>query len=118
MWEIKKGLQYVFQTKNPTTLCVGFCHNEIEAVLCNLIEDGETILVGIIGELGKKAAEIGKQYGAKVYVMKANAGEVLKVEKIKACLEKFQPKLFIIAHGDCSTGVLQPLEQLGTLCHK
>lgn len=118
MWEIKRGLRYVFKTKNPTTLCIGFCSDETDAVLCNLIENGDKILVGIIGELGTKAVEIAKKYGAKVYIMKANAGDVLQVNKIRACLEKFQPKMFIIAHGDCSTGVLQPIDRIGAICHE
>lgn len=118
MWEIKKSLQYVFQTKNPTTLCIGFCNDETDAVLSNLIEHGDKILIGIIGEMGKRAAEIGKKYGARVYITKAHVGDVLQINKIEACLEKFEPKLFLIAHGDCSTGVLQPLDKLGALCHE
>lgn len=48
MDEIKEGMRYVFQTQNPWTLVVsGPGHLGMEAVLVNLLEPGETVLIGV-----------------------------------------------------------------------
>ena len=47
MDEIKQGLQYVFQTDSPYTLAVsGTGHSGMEACIANLVEPGETVVVG------------------------------------------------------------------------
>ena len=45
--EIQQGLQYVFQTSSKYTLLVsGSGHAGMEAAIANVIEPGETIIVG------------------------------------------------------------------------
>lgn len=48
MDEIKEGLKYMFQTQNPWTLAIsGPGHLGMEAALVNLLEPGETVLIGV-----------------------------------------------------------------------
>lgn len=64
MDEIKQGIQYVFQTKNHLTLATsGSGHSALEAALMNLLEPGESFLVGVNGIWGQRAAEIGERVG-------------------------------------------------------
>lgn len=64
MDEIKQGIQYVFQTKNPLTLAVsGSGHCALEAALFNLLEPGDSFLVGANGIWGQRAADIGERIG-------------------------------------------------------
>lgn len=64
MDEIKKGIQYVFQTRNPLTLAIsGSGHCALEVALFNLLEPGDSFLVGANGEWGRRAAEIGERIG-------------------------------------------------------
>jgi len=43
-------LRWMFQTKNEMTLCVsGSGFSGAEAVLCNLLEEGDTIISGSLG---------------------------------------------------------------------
>lgn len=64
MDEIKEGIQYVFQTKNPLTLAVsGSGHCALEAALFNLLEPGDSFLVGANGIWGQRAADIGERIG-------------------------------------------------------
>jgi aspartate aminotransferase-like enzyme len=47
MDEVQQGLRYVFQTDSPYTLCVsGTGHAGMEAAIANLVEPGETVVVG------------------------------------------------------------------------
>jgi len=47
MDEVQQGLRYLFQTSSPYTLCVsGTGHAGMEACIANLVEPGETVVVG------------------------------------------------------------------------
>lgn len=64
MDDIKKGIQYVFQTRNPLTLVVsGSGHCAMETALFNLLEPGDSFLVGTNGIWGMRAAEIAGRIG-------------------------------------------------------
>lgn len=116
--DIKLGLQYAFQTRNETTLCLGSCDSEADAVLCNLIESGDVVLVGITGETGQRAAEIAAQYGGKVHVVRARPGTALSLAEIRDNIERCRPNVLFIVQGDSSTGVLQPVAEVGDLCRR
>lgn len=119
MDEVKEGLKYLFQTKNPVTFCVsGSGNSGMETVLGNLIEAGDVILVAVIGSFGLRAVDMATRYGADVRVLEAKLGTTLKYDQIRAHLDTHKPKLLFVVHGDSSTGVLQPLHNLGDLCHR
>jgi alanine-glyoxylate transaminase/serine-glyoxylate transaminase/serine-pyruvate transaminase len=64
MDDIKAGLQYVFQTKNKWTIVIsGPGHLAMEAVLVNLLENGDTMLVGQNGLWGERAADLCMRIG-------------------------------------------------------
>lgn len=56
--------------------------------------------------------------GADVRTLNIAAGENFCMKAIEAGLSQHRPVLFFITQGESSTGVHQPIEQLGTLCHK
>jgi alanine-glyoxylate transaminase/serine-glyoxylate transaminase/serine-pyruvate transaminase len=64
MDEIKAGLQYVFQTRNKWTIAIsGPGHLAMEAVLVNLLEPGESVLIGVNGLWGVRASDIATRIG-------------------------------------------------------
>lgn len=64
MDEIKQGIQYLFQTRNTLTLALsGSGHCALEAALVNLLEPGDSFLVGANGMWGQRAVEIGERIG-------------------------------------------------------
>lgn len=119
MDDIKEGLKYVFQTRNPLTLCISASgHGGMEASMCNLIEEGDVVLCGVTGLWGRRAGDIASRYGADVRYVEAGKDEVLTMEQLNAYFEVHQPRIFFITQGDSSTGVLQPIDGLGELCRK
>ena len=67
MEEIKALLRYTFQTKNDFTIPVsGTGSAAMEACVCNMIEPGDTILVGVNGYFGNRLCDMASRYGAKV----------------------------------------------------
>ncbi|XP_072789570.1 alanine--glyoxylate aminotransferase isoform X2 [Taeniopygia guttata] len=115
MDEIKAGIQYAFQTQNRLTLAIsGSGHGAMEAALVNLLEQGDTVLVAINGIWGQRAADIARRLGANVYELLKPPGKYFAPQDI----EQHKPLVLFITHGESSTGVLQPLEGLGELCHR
>lgn len=68
MDEIKAGIQYAFQTQNRLTLAIsGSGHCAMEAALTNLLESSDTVLVGVNGIWGQRAADIARRLGMIAY---------------------------------------------------
>ncbi|XP_031975979.1 serine--pyruvate aminotransferase isoform X2 [Corvus moneduloides] len=119
MDEIKAGIQYAFQTQNRLTLAIsGSGHCAMEAALFNLLEPGDTVLVAINGIWGQRAADIARRLGANVYELLKPPGKYFTPQDIEQGLVQHKPLVLFITHGESSTGVLQPLEGLGELCHR
>lgn len=117
--EVRLGIQYVFQTKNPITLCVSGCaHSAVEAICFNVLEPGETALVVCNGLWGERFAEMASRQGIQVEKFEKPQGQIFTLGEIEEKLNKVKPVLTFIAYGESTGGTLQPLEGLGPLCHK
>lgn len=119
MDDIKQGIQYVFQTRNPLTLVVsGSGHCAMETALFNLLEPGDSFLVGTNGIWGMRAAEIAGRIGARVHQMPKKPGEHYTLQEVEEGLAQHKPVLLFLTHGESSTGMMQPLDGFGDLCHR
>uniref|UniRef100_A0A182Q275 Alanine--glyoxylate aminotransferase n=1 Tax=Anopheles farauti TaxID=69004 RepID=A0A182Q275_9DIPT len=117
MDDIKAGMRYLFQTNNAATFCLSASgHGGMEATLCNLLEDGDVVLIGHTGHWGDRAADMASRYGADVHMVRASSGSSLTLAEIKRAIETHRPSVLFLTQGDSSTGVLQPLEGVGALC--
>ncbi|KAJ8021266.1 Serine--pyruvate aminotransferase, mitochondrial [Holothuria leucospilota] len=119
MDEIKAGLQYVFQTKNELTLAIsGTGHAGMEAAAVNILEPGDVILVCKKGIWGERMAEMAERMGADVRIADKTPGDAFTLAEIEEALKKHRPCVMFITQGESSTGVGQPVEGMGDLCHK
>lgn len=119
MDEVKEGIQYLFQTKNEWTVCVsGTGHAAMEAAACNLLEPGETVLVGCNGLWGTRFSDMAERNGAVVQKISKPMGQVFSLSDIEEGLKQHKPALLFLTHGESSGSTLQPLEGVGKLCHK
>ena len=63
MDDVKAGIQYAFQPKNALTLALSATgHAGMEAVMSNLLEEGDTILIAENGIWGQRAEDMAKRY--------------------------------------------------------
>jgi alanine-glyoxylate transaminase/serine-glyoxylate transaminase/serine-pyruvate transaminase len=120
MEDIKKLLRIVFQTGNEITFPVsGTGSAGMETVLANLIEDGDRVVVGVAGAFGERLADAASRLGARVDRVDAQWGRIVEPERLEAALKAAgKPKLLAIVHAETSTGVHQPVEELGGMAHK
>ncbi|WP_052887848.1 pyridoxal-phosphate-dependent aminotransferase family protein [Thermogemmatispora carboxidivorans] len=116
---IADQLRQVFQTQNELTLCVsGSGFAGAEAVLCNLLEEGDTLIAGSLGFFSGKIAEIAQRIGAQVILLESEPGQPLDPQQVVAAFARHpKAKLFATAIAETSTGLLQPLEELERIAH-
>ncbi len=109
----------VYQTGNRWTMLIdGTARAAIETILVSLIAPGDTVLVPVFGRFGHLLCEVARRAGATVHTVEANWGTVVPLERIEAALKAHRPKLVACVHGDTSTTMAQPMDELGALCHR
>jgi (S)-ureidoglycine-glyoxylate aminotransferase len=107
----------VFRTANDATLLVdGTSRAGIEAALVSLITPGDRVLVPVFGRFGHLLVEITERCGAEVHTIETEWGTVFAPEQIEAAILDVRPKLLAVVHGDTSTTMAQPLDELGAIC--
>jgi alanine-glyoxylate transaminase/serine-glyoxylate transaminase/serine-pyruvate transaminase len=119
MEEVKGMLRYVWQTNNEFTIPVsGTGSAAMEACMANLVESGDTVLIGCNGYFGLRLADMAERYGGKVQKLIKPWGQVFTREEIEAGLKEHKPALLCLIHAETSTGACQPLEGIGELAHE
>ncbi|QTE31505.1 alanine--glyoxylate aminotransferase family protein [Pengzhenrongella sicca] len=107
----------VFRTANAATMLVdGTSRAGIEAALVSLIEPGDRVLVPIFGRFGHLLREIATRCGADVHVREVPWGTVFTAAALEQAVAETRPALVAVVHGDTSTTLAQPLDELGAIC--
>jgi alanine-glyoxylate transaminase/serine-glyoxylate transaminase/serine-pyruvate transaminase len=119
MDETQDLLRYVFQTTNRLTLPIsGTGSAGMEAVVVNLIERGDKMLVCINGVFGQRMKDVAERAGAMVSSIERPFGEVFDPEEIRQAVQRERPKLVGIVHAETSTGAWQPVEEIARIAHE
>lgn len=119
MTEVQELLRYVFQTKNELTIPIsGTGSAGMEAALCNFIEPGDEVIVGVNGYFGERLCDMAARYGATVRRLNKLWGDVFSLEEIEAELKKKPAKIVAMVHAETSTGALQPMQGMSELVHR
>lgn len=64
MNDIKRGIQYAFQSENNMTIAMsGSGHAAMECAVFNTVEPGESVLIAVNGIWGERVAEIAERMG-------------------------------------------------------
>ena len=114
--EIQKLLRSVFETGNRVTFSMsGTGGAGMEAVLANLIEEGDEVLVCVNGFFGQRAAELAERWGGKVIRVDAEWGQPLDMQKVRDAFRKSNARIVVMIHAETSTGMRQPIEELKSL---
>ncbi len=119
MTEVMDLGRTVFRTANPRTFAIsGTGRASMEAGLASLIEPGDRVLVGNCGRFGDLFVDIATRYGARTSQVRAEWGQVIDPQAIMDAVRREHPRLVCIVHGETSTGMLQPLEEIGAVCRE
>ncbi|MBN1685023.1 MAG: alanine--glyoxylate aminotransferase family protein [Spirochaetales bacterium] len=116
---IKEQLQTAFETKNQVTLSIsGTGTAGMETCFANLIEKGDRVLVLINGYFGMRMKDMAQRMGAKVTGLEFEWGTPVDVGTVASELEKNDYKIVALVHGETSTGVRNPAQEIGKLAKK
>lgn len=111
--------KYLFQTKNRQTYVVDTTsRGGLETVLTGAICPGDKVLIPAFGRFGYLLAEILERCGAEITLLEREWGTVFEPEEIEEALKKDSYKAVACIHGETSTSMMQPLEELGQLCQR
>ncbi len=111
--------RYLFQTKNKQTYVVDTTsRGGLETVLTGAICPGDKVLIPAFGRFGYLLAEILERCGADITLLEREWGTVFEPEEIEAELKKHKYKAVACIHGETSTSMMQPLDELGKICER
>lgn len=103
-----------FRTANHRTFAVsGTGRAAMEAALASLTEPGDRVLVGNCGRFGDLFVDIATRYGARVSQVRAEWGRTIDPQAVADALRREPAKIVCMVHGETSTGVWQPLDEIG-----
>ncbi len=117
--EVQSGLRGLFGSVNPLTLPLSATGSAgMEACLCNLLEPGDEIVVGVAGVFGARMSEVAERIGARVTRVETEPGTILSDDEMIDAIRRVRPRAVAFVHAETSTGVCQPVENLAHAAHE
>ena len=121
--EIADRLRAVFRTENVLTLPIsGTGSAGMEACFVNLLEPGDTAIVGVNGVFGERMCEVARRCGAEVVRVEQPWGRAIDPQQLlDAHAQHPDARVLAVVHAETSTGVeneiapLHALQQTDTL---
>ena len=117
MDETRRLMRLVMATENELTMAIsGTGSAGMEACVCNLIEPGDEVLIGVNGVFGGRMREVAQRYGATVHSIEAPWGTSIDPAEVRRMLQQHPgTKLVGVVHAETSTGVWQPMEDIAKI---
>ncbi len=115
--QVVEMLRTVFRTTNRLTYAVsGTGSAGMETAVANVVEPGDTVIVGVNGVFGGRIADTAQRAGADVVALEEPWGRIVSPERVASAI-KAHPgaKMVALVHAETSTGAHQPLEEIGAL---
>jgi alanine-glyoxylate transaminase/serine-glyoxylate transaminase/serine-pyruvate transaminase len=109
--QVQTSLRRLFGTANAMTLPLSATGSAgMEACLVNLLEPGDSALIGVAGVFGQRMCEVARRAGAKVERVETPFGTPLPEAEMADAIRGLRPAVVALVHAETSTGVCQPLE--------
>jgi alanine-glyoxylate transaminase/serine-glyoxylate transaminase/serine-pyruvate transaminase len=115
--EIGDRLRAAFRTENALTLPMsGTGSAGMETCFVNLVEPGDTVIVGVNGVFGERMCEVARRCGAEVVRVEAQWGRVIDPQQLlDAQRANAHARVLAVVHAETSTGVENDVAPLAAL---
>jgi len=111
--DVQTRLRRLFGTGNRLTIPLSATGSGgMEACFANLVEPGDTVLVGVAGVFGERMSDVAGRLGARVVRVETEPGTILDPEAVCDAIARTRPALVAFVHAETSTGVCQPVEAI------
>ena len=105
-------LRKVFRTENALTLPIsGTGSAGMEASFVNVVNPGDTVVIGVNGVFGERMCDVASRCGAEVVRVDAEWGQALEPQRLLDAHPS--PKVIAVVHAETSVGVRNDVELLG-----
>lgn len=113
---VKIQIQQVFQTSNRLSMPMsGTGSAGMETCFVNFIEKGDPVLILINGVFGMRMKDVAERLGADVDSLEYEWGTPVLVDEVQSKLGERDYKIVAMVHAETSTGVVNPVEEVGRL---
>lgn len=113
-------LKKLFQTKEDVVVMMGPIRAAMDTVVCSLVEPGDRILVAVNGYWSELFVELVNTYRGVPIILEEKWGSPIDSEKLSEKLDELgdEVKAVIATHVETSTGVVNPVNDLGSVVKK
>lgn len=119
MDETSELLRGLFQTKNNVFFFPGSGRVTIESAILSVVEPGDKVLAFVSGVFGKWMRQTAERAGAQVIENVTDWRRAFTKSQVAEALDREKDvKLVMIVHNETSTGVRNPVQDLGKLVRK
>ena len=113
MNQTMEALRRVFRTRNHHTVPISATGSAgLETIMLNLLEPGDSAIVGVMGYFGQRLAEMARRAGADVRTVEVPPGEVVDPSDVAKLLAQRPAKLVAFVHAETTTGACQPIPEM------
>jgi alanine-glyoxylate transaminase/serine-glyoxylate transaminase/serine-pyruvate transaminase len=116
--EALNNLKKVFMTESEVFVVAGSGTLALEMAIANIVEPGDKVLNTVSGFFGQYFVEISKVYGAVPLVLEVPWGKPVKPKQVKEALMEDDYKAVTVTHVETSTGVANPIREIGEVVKK
>lgn len=115
----RKGLQFLFQTKQPAYLFSSSGTGAMEAAVVNLLVHGDEVIVVNGGKFGERWLKMGTAFGLKVHAITVPWGTAVDPGAIEQCLKANRGvRAVLFQASETSTGVAHPTQAIAQVVHQ
>ncbi len=114
--ELKELLRRIMNTKNDFTIPIsGTGSAGMEASFVNLIEPDDRVLVLTNGVFGLRMQDVARRLRARVDALEFPWGRPVVTEEVEKAVRNNPYKIVAVIHAETSTGVRNPVEEIGSV---
>jgi len=113
-----EDLKKVFMTKDDVFVVAGSGTLALEMAVANVVEPGDKVLNIVTGFFGDYFVKIVEAHGAIPKILEIPWGKPAKPEIVKEALKGERFKAVTVTHVETSTGVMNPIREIGEIVHE
>ena len=87
----------------------------METAIANIVDPGCRALAIVTGYFGERLADMLTRYGATVTRLEVEWGRAVQPEQVRRVLQDSAADLVAVVHGETSTGVVNPVREIGAI---
>lgn len=108
------ALKRIFNTQDDVYVVAGTGSTGWEASIVNLTSPGDTVIAAVNGNFGARFVTVAERFGLNVVRLDSEWGKPVDPEQIAAALREHpEAKMVQLVHNETSTGVLNPMKEVG-----